>query len=164
MNAILMLIGCDSRWTANCPDGAEDGPICADFVDTGSDNFCQDDLDALGYPVVIQEDLTDPQSFAIHFQAEPDTYPCGGLVVTTTTGEAWVVGLIQNGSEVDLQVPLEPPDQFQVVSWGYAADSDGLGWAGTATTADQARNSVHHWSRQDLLDDQGVLTVYLIRD
>lgn len=166
--------GCSAHWEEFC--NFVDPTACPGYEGgTQVVNPCEQDLGELGYPVLVQEELAYPEDFAIYFTAEPDSRPCGGMVVDASTGrEVWVVGLLtQVGTRLDLMVPLEPPEEFQVVSWGHQdnpasdadlADEDGIWWSGTETTADQAAYpNGDHWGRQNITDEEGT-QAYLVRD
>lgn len=163
-----LLSGCDGRW---------------EFADTGfaqgdTDlpyNLCEDLLGDYGYPVIIQAEIAEPKSFTILYQEEPEERPCGGMVVETVNGEAWVVGMLESGDWLNLLVPSKPPEQFEVLSWGMddvpsdpndSADEDGIYWAGTNTRAQSAKfvqdGLTTLWERQDLRNDEGFVTAYLV--
>lgn len=161
------VLGCQATWEWT-DTGVTQG-------DVDPPNVCQDLLEDLGYPMTIQEELADPKTFTILFQDEPEERMCGGMVAELDEGEAWVQGVINSGNWVDLLVPARPPDQFRVVSWGLeddpdnatdAPDEERIYWSGTSTTAYSAKfvneGQAWSWARQDLPNEEGVATAYLI--
>lgn len=163
-----LLTGCSSSWV----------PTGTDYISTDTElpyNLCEDFLDDLGYPVIIQADLPDPKPLTILYQEEPEERLCGGLVVETDNGQVWVLGMIEDGDWLHLLIPSKPPDQFGVVSWGMDdvptdpndfPDEDGLYWAGTNTKAQAAKfvqdGEPTFWERQDLPNSEGTSTAYLV--
>lgn len=161
--------GCEATWVptdTGRSTGSTDPPY----------NLCENLLDEIGYPTIIQADLEHPNSFTILFTEEPSVRPCGGMVVEAEGGEAWVMGMIQTGTWLDLQVPALPPEQFKVVSWGLednpedlndSPDENRLYWAGTNTTATSAQfvkdGDSYTWERRDLANAEGGFTAYLVR-
>lgn len=170
---LTVLAGCHAEWVSWDGERLVTSGAVAFLV---YDNDCQKTLEELGYPVLIQEEVrTETASaFAIHYQDEPPAWSCGGMMVETTNGPQFVVAEVEEGQQVTLWVPNEPPSKFEVVSWGASdnphtdldwEDEFGLWWSGPATSADQALHpNGHRWWREDLPNDEGELTPYLVLD
>lgn len=165
--ALIGLWACSASWEPVVETAMNDTSPNSEF------NPCQNILDELGYPLVIQEDLEDPLDFTIHFAGEPLSRYCGGMVVELADSQVWDVGVIADGTQLELLIPASPPDQFQVVAWATQdvaedphdhADQQRLYWADIYTSADGATFGQDHWSRYNQPDEEGVLTAYLIRD